>query len=50
MVVRRRGSRWQGEVKRGTTPAITVDPDPAAMRFDDRLADGQARAAAVISS
>jgi predicted permease len=42
-----RGSRWQGEVERRATPAVAVGPDPSAMRFDDRLADCQAHAAAL---
>ena len=39
-----RGSRWQGEVERRATPAGAVGSEPAAMRFDDRLADRQAHA------
>src|ERR1700747_345825 len=42
-----RGSRRQGEVERRATPAVAVGPDPSAMRFDDRLADCQAHAAAL---
>ena len=41
------GNRWQGKVKRRAAPAVAVGPDPAAMRFDDRLADCQAHAAAL---
>src|SRR6201993_212764 len=41
------GSRWQGEVEGRAAPAVSVGPDPAAMRFDDRLADCQAHAAAL---
>ena len=41
-----RWSRRQGEVERRATPAVAVGPDPSAMRFDDRLADCQAHAAA----
>jgi hypothetical protein len=37
----------QGEVERRTTPAVAVGPDPSAMRFDDRLTDCQAHAAAL---
>ena len=42
-----RGSRWQGEVERRAAPAVAVGPNPAALRFDDRLADRQAHAAAL---
>jgi hypothetical protein len=43
-----RGSRcWQGEVECRATAAVAVGPDPSAMRFDDRLADCQAHAAAL---
>src|ERR1700722_14915508 len=47
--VRFRGSRWQGEVERRSTAAVAVavGPDPAALRFDDRLTDCQAHAAAL---
>src|SRR5271163_1973778 len=38
---------WQCEVKRRAMPVIAVGPDPSAMRFDDRLADCQAHAAAL---
>jgi len=37
----------QGKVERRATPVVAVGPDPAAMRFDDRLADCQAHAAAL---
>jgi hypothetical protein len=39
------GSRRQGEVERRAT--VAVGPNPSAMRFDDRLADCQAHAAAL---
>lgn len=42
-----RRSRRQGEVERSAAPAVAVGPNPAAMRFDDRLADCQAHAAAL---
>ena len=42
-----RGNRRQGEVERRTKSAVAVGPDPAAMRFDDRLADCQSHAAAL---
>jgi hypothetical protein len=42
-----RWSRWQGEVERRATPAVAVGPDPAAMRFDDRLANCQTHATAL---
>src|SRR4051812_27032502 len=42
-----RGSRRQGEVERCATLAVAVGPNPAALRFDDRLTDCQAHAAAL---
>src|SRR5258708_1310871 len=37
----------QSEIKRRATPVIAVGPNPAAMRFDDRLTNCQAHAAAL---
>jgi hypothetical protein len=37
----------QCEVERRAKPAVAVGPDPSAMRFNDRLADCQAHAAAL---
>ena len=42
-----RGSRWQGKVECRAAPAVAAGPDPSAMRFDDRLTDRQAHAAAL---
>ena len=42
-----RGSRRQREVERRAAPAVAVGPNPAACRFDDRLTDCQAHAAAL---
>ena len=41
------GGRRQGKVERRAAPVVAVGPDPPAMRFDDRLADCQAHAAAL---
>src|SRR5258705_11252613 len=37
----------QSEIKRRATPVVAVGPNPAAMRFDNRLTDCQAHAAAL---
>jgi hypothetical protein len=42
-----RANRRQGKVERRAAPAVAGGPDPSAMRFDDRFADGQAHAAAL---
>ena len=42
-----RGSHWQGELKRRAAPTVAVGPNSAALRFDDRLTDCQAHAAAL---
>jgi hypothetical protein len=39
--------RGQGKAERSALSAVSVGPNPAAMRLDDRLADCQAHSAAL---